>query len=70
MCVVCKDWEKGKLTNKEALDAIGELASTSDDKIQTEHYLDVADKIMDKEVPLADADAELDRSWHEENYDD
>ena len=48
MCLVCKEWQAGKLTSKEALDALGELIDT--DINGKEHYFEVADKILDKEI--------------------
>lgn len=52
MCIVCVEWEKGKLTNQEALSALGEMivcAEGSEEKVA--HYFDVSDKILDKEEP-------------------
>jgi hypothetical protein len=50
MCQVCTDWEKGKMTNQEALKALGEMIesdkSTND---EVTHYFDLEDKILDKE---------------------
>jgi len=69
MCKVCVEWEMGKLTNKEALNILGELIgeSTADSK-RHKHYYGVVEKILDKEVPMADADEELDQKWHEETH--
>lgn len=68
MCIVCRDWEAGKLTSKEALQNLGELiqAAKEDEK---EHYFEVSEKILDKEVPLSETDEELDQTWHEETHD-
>lgn len=68
MCMVCKDWEVGKLTSKEALRVLGELMIGASDKAK-EHFFKVSEKILDKEVPLSDNDEELDQSWHEETHD-
>lgn len=68
MCIVCKDWEAGKLTSKEALRALGELISGAKPK-EKEHLFKVSEKILDKEVPLSDNDEELDKNWHEETHD-
>lgn len=50
MCVICIDWEKGKMTNKEALSALNEIIesdkTTAD---EFDHYLDLEDRILDKE---------------------
>lgn len=62
MCKICIDWEKGKMTSQEAINAIGEMIGTGDEKPQ--HYVDLASKIMDKEVSSgSDQDAELDEEW-------
>lgn len=59
MCIVCTEWEKGKLTNKEALRALGEMG-----KEDPSHIIEVASKIMDKEVPAGtDQDADMDAEW-------
>jgi hypothetical protein len=68
MCVVCSDWEKGKLTSKEALRNLGEMIATGTEK-EKKHYFEVSEKILDKEVPMNDTDSELDQSWHEETHD-
>lgn len=49
MCIVCIDWEKGKMNNDEALRALGEMIET-DDASKKGHYLEVVDKILDKEM--------------------
>lgn len=69
MCIVCKDWELGKLTSKEALRALGELISGAKEK-EKEHLFKVSEKILDKEVPLSENDEELDQKWHEETHDE
>jgi len=59
MCIVCTEWEKGKLTNKEALRALGEMGNED-----PSHIIEVASKIMDKEVPAGtDQDADMDAEW-------
>jgi hypothetical protein len=68
MCIVCLEWEKGKLTSREALRNLGEMIAA--DSKDTEHYLKVSEKILDKEVPMGDTDDELDQKWHEENHDE
>jgi len=67
MCIVCVEWEKGKLTSTEALRNLGEMIAV--DSKEKEHYLKVSGKILDKEVPMDDTDEELDQKWHEENHD-
>ena len=67
MCMICKDWELGKLTSKEALRNLGEVMAEAT-KAGRAHYDDVVEKILNKEVPLDESDEELDKSWHEETH--
>lgn len=69
MCIVCIDWEKGNMTSAEALRALGEMITTAKPK-EKAHFFKVSEKIMDKEVPMKEADDELDKSWHEETHGD
>ena len=66
MCIVCKEWKAGKLNNKEAIFALGELMSAASGK-QMAHYSKVLDKIMEKEVPVGESDSDLDKLWQEES---
>lgn len=67
MCIVCLEWEKGKLTAKEALNNLGELMQGAS-LAGKAHYDDVVEKILDKEVPVSHADEELDQKWHDEMH--
>jgi hypothetical protein len=49
MCVVCLQWEKEKLTNREALGAIGELLDFSEDDSERTHLFGLVEKILGKE---------------------
>ena len=69
MCVVCKEWELGKLTSKEALKNLGEMINTSKDK-EKEHYFEASSKILDKEVKSGETDEELDQIWYDETRGD
>jgi hypothetical protein len=67
MCVICIDWEKGKMTSKEAMAAIGEIIGNADLK-KTEHLVRLAEKIVDKDVsPGAEKDSVLDEEWERKN---
>lgn len=58
MCQICVDIVKGKMTFKEALSALGELVvANKDDFSKKEHFMEVAEKIIDME--------ELDRDSRE-----
>lgn len=67
MCVVCTDWLKGKMTSEEALRALGELIQSNDEYSEDNlHYWEITDKILDKEVPIRDADPDLDKAWQDD----
>lgn len=71
MCIVCLEWEKGKLTSTEALRNLGEMIESTDkEEEKRAHYFEVVEKILDKEVPTSDGDEDLDKKWHEQNYED
>lgn len=54
MCLICLEWEKGKLTTKEALKNIGEYINSED--TNKNHYLELAEKILNKELPYSEYD--------------
>lgn len=71
MCIVCVDWQAGKLTNKEALRNLGEMINTTDlDKEKVAHYFATVDKIMEKELPQSETDDELDGKWWQNTHGD
>lgn len=63
MCIICTEWQKQKLTSKEAFRAIGEILHTSKDKSQVEHLRELSEKILEKEVPSAETNEEADQAW-------
>lgn len=67
MCLVCVQWQAGKLTNKEAIKNLGELINTDGD-LGNEHFYRVIDDIMDKELPTSEPDSDLDAAWHRETH--
>lgn len=50
-CIVCRDWELGKLTIEEAKRNLGEIAETKSDLTDEElrHYWDLWEKILEKD---------------------
>lgn len=63
MCKICIDFEKGKMTSREALRAAGEIMYGTNEK-DAEHAAEVVEKIMTKEVPSGtDQDEELDAEY-------
>jgi hypothetical protein len=72
MCLVCAEWQKGNLTNKEALRNLGEFirAPREDNGEDNAHYYKVVDDIMEKELGKLEEDADMATSWHKETYGD
>lgn len=64
MCLVCSQWQLGKLSNKEALSNLGEMIVSGG---KTDHYYEVVDKIMEKELGSSVSNDEMDLAWHKEN---
>jgi len=66
--MLCVEWEKQKITSREAFGAINEMLSTTKDKKQVKHLQDLSEKIISAEVPETKADEELEKSWSDETY--
>lgn len=69
MCIICKDWQAGKLTDREAFRAIGELLGT-DDEEKRRHLFELSDRILEEGDPLPEWDEEVDGQWWDENHED
>jgi hypothetical protein len=69
MCLICIDWEAGKLSAKEAFKNIGESLATAATEEERKHLFELSDRLLDKEVPTSEADSEMDSAWHKETYD-
>jgi hypothetical protein len=55
MCIVCTEWNAGKMSSKEALANIGEMIGDPNNTEEyVEHLLGLSNKIVDKEVPFED----------------
>ena len=52
MCVVCVNYNLGKMSSKEAFRAIGEIIRTEKDPQKIEHAMELSSSIMDDEIPL------------------
>jgi len=50
MCMICTEWELGKLTNQEALKNVGEAIESTQSQKKIEHLLELTDKILDKDM--------------------
>lgn len=63
MCQICVDWEKGKMTSKEAMRAIGEVIGPAQGD-ENEHYIRLAERIVNKDVSSGTpANETLDAEW-------
>lgn len=56
MCIMCLEWEKGKMTSKEALSNIGEMMDSQKSEEEIKHLFDLANKVLDKEEPFEEWD--------------
>lgn len=59
MCLICVEWQAGKLTAKDAMRNLGEslaVATDNDDHSKVEHLIELSDRLMDAEVPFPDRD--------------
>ncbi len=45
MCLVCTDWEKGKLTKKEALRNLDEIEFDIENPEELSHYFEILTKV-------------------------
>lgn len=70
MCLVCKEWIAGKITNKEALRNVGEMISTEKNEKKRKHFWKVSESILDKEMNQKDPDPDLEKQWWDETYED
>ncbi len=50
MCKICSEWQKGKLTSKEALGAVGEVLMGEIDQKELGRMNDIIDKVLEKEL--------------------
>lgn len=67
MCIICIEWEKGKMTSKEAFKAIGETMNPKTQK----HLEDLSEKILSKEVPLTETNADAEEAfWNATHQED
>ena len=70
MCVICTEWQMGKLTSKEAMRNLGEILVNAEDEQIREHLFDLSNKIIDSEFPETLVNEELDSKWWQETHED
>lgn len=67
MCIICIELAKGSMTHKEAFKAMGEMMTPDNQK----HLEEVADNILNQEVPMAETNAEADEAfWNATHQED
>lgn len=70
MCIICAQFNAGKLTSKEALQNLGELMNSNPVTVkgrhEQEHYTKVVDRIMEKELGKSEDDPEMNKLWQKE----
>lgn len=69
MCLICQEWEREKLTAKEAMRNIGEALMGAKEE-EKQHLIDLSGRIIDKEVPSVVTEPEKDLDWWDENFGD
>ena len=52
MCIVCVQWDLGKLTNKDAFRNLGEMIRSAPTQEERDHLVETYEKILDDEVKL------------------
>lgn len=64
MCIICRNLNH--LTSEEAMRNIGEMLIGAN-KEHSKHLMDLASRILDKDVPIVDADSDMDENWEREH---
>jgi hypothetical protein len=58
MCIICIEWEKERMTSREAMRAMGESITSKTDPETLEHLQELSDRILKKEIPTLDEDTQ------------
>lgn len=70
MCKICDDWESKKISPKEAYRRIGDALRDQSDPEKTGHLMELSAIILDKDVPMTESNADLDKDWWDENHEE
>lgn len=70
MCIICQEWEKQRMTSKEAFRAIGEVLYGEKDPKKVEHLTDLSNRILEKEVPTSESNLDIDQDWWDHTHSD
>ncbi len=58
-CMLCVEYEKGKMTSRETLANIGEMIDSTDDEEKKAHLFELADKVITKDMPFDEFDEDF-----------
>lgn len=62
MCQLCIEWQKRRITPKEAYRAIGEMLTTADSE-KVKHLTNLSNEIIESEVPETKPNSAADQAW-------
>jgi hypothetical protein len=62
-CYICSEWELGKMTEKEAYRALGEVLQFETDQEARDHLFGLSERILDKENKLEEFNEQTDYLW-------
>lgn len=65
MCLLCVEFEKGKMTTQEVLNNIGEMIDGKSEEEQ-KHLFELADRAMNKETPFKEWDEDSEMGFLDE----
>lgn len=68
MCAICIEWEKERLTSKEAFKAMGEVIGITEDENVIQHLQDLSEKIIAKEIPPSESNEQVDQDWWDSTH--
>ena len=68
--MLCAEWEKGKMDVKEVLNAVGEMLDSETEDTKRKHLFELANKVIDKEIPYDDFDDNLDDLYDLDDFED
>ena len=52
MCLMCVEYEKGKMTSREVLNAVGEMLDFSEDETEKAHLFGLVERVLDTEEDM------------------
>lgn len=50
MCLICKDWQSGRLTKREAFRALNEMLISPSDEEKKLHLFELSDRLMEDTI--------------------